>query len=275
MLAAIMMWGIDLKQSTRALLLGVFAVGLLGFGGRTAMGITIATFAIWTAIRMVRGSINGTVNRYEVAAVLFAAIALPVLVAIVATQTTIGERMLARLYWDDSAQTRIVQFRVLADLTPKDWILGASIDRVRDIIFQLGLKMPFTDIENFWLVMLINLGAIGYVFYLAGFLPLLAYLWRSNTTVAKVMLFTMILVASTSNSLGRKCNVLTIAVPAMIATSAFERRRPYPMSMATSNRPAPILRPRPAAGAFAGRMEARQALNQGTPSTGLRPANGA
>jgi hypothetical protein len=235
----------------------------------------MATFAIWTTIRMTKGAIDGTVNRYEVGAVLFATIALPLLVAIVVTQTTIGERILARLYWDDSAQTRVVQFKVLADLTPKEWILGASIDRVRDIIFQIGLKMPFNDIENFWLVMLINLGAIGYVFYLAGFLPLLKYLWKSNTTVARVMLVTTILVASTSNSLGRKCNVLTIAVPAMVATSAFARRRPQPVSMSVSNRPAPILRPRPAAGAFAGRLEARRTVNQGTPSTGLRPANGA
>lgn len=280
MVAAIMLMGMDLRRSVKGLLLGFFAIGLLGFGGRTAMGVTIATFAIWGVVYLVRGSVNGTVTRYEVGAVLFAAVALPVLLAIVVSQTTIGERIMARLYWDDSAETRIVQFRVLADLTPKEWMLGASIDRVRDIIFQIGLRMPFNDIENFWLVMFINLGAVGFIFYLFGFLPLLWDLWRRSPNVPKVMLLTTILVASTSNSLGRKCNILTVLVPAMIATSAFQRRHPVSLPAdsrmhAPVSRSRPILRPRAEPGAFAGRLRAVRQLNHRTESSGPSPASGA
>lgn len=280
MLAAVMLMGLPISKVWRGLLLGFFAVGLLGFGGRTAMGVTIACFGIWAGWRFLRGGLDGTLTRYEIAALLFGMIAMPVLLTIVVNYTTIGERIMARLYWDDSAETRIVQFRVLHDLTPREWVFGASIERVRDIIFQIGLQMPFNDIENFWLVMMINLGMVGFVFYVIGFVPLLWHLWKTNANVPKIMLVCTVLVASTSNSLGRKCNILTVLIPAMVATSAFARRRPVPLAAdqrlyVNPLRPTPVLRPRTDSGAFAGRLKATRGISHGSDNSGFSPASGA
>jgi hypothetical protein len=160
-------------------------------------------------------------------------------------------------------------------------VLGASIERVRDIIFQIGLRMPFNDIENFWLVMLINLGILGFVFYLIGFVPLLWHLWKRNTYVPKIMLVCIILVASTSNSLGRKCNILTVAVPAIVATTAFARRRKTvpvaldPRAHVNPLRLSPVLRPRREPGAFAAARGKALPQSRRSDNTGMQPASGA
>jgi hypothetical protein len=48
-------------------------------------------------------------------------------------------------------------------------------------------------------------------------------LWKISSTPGRVILMLVLLIASTSNSLGRKSNLLTITVATILAANAFRR----------------------------------------------------
>lgn len=242
MMAIFLALAIDIKALTKGIIVTLLLIGLLGFGGRTALGVTTVTLIGMGFYRLLRGGIDGTLSRSEIGAFLLAAVIVPVVLGIVLTQTTIGERIIAKLYWDDSAEVRLVQYWILTEMTPQELMFGTQLDRVKEMIFQIGLQMPFNDIENFWLLMFVNLGFVGFTFYLAGFLPFLGHAWRVTNAAGRIMIFTTILVASSSNSLGRKCNILTVLIPAVVATTRSGRREPVEAPRAFGSR-AVMLRP--------------------------------
>jgi hypothetical protein len=154
---------------------------------------------------------------------LIALVVIPLFMWVVATQTAAGERLITHMYWDESAQNRAVQFQVLGNMTPRELLFGTNFDRIVQIIYQIGLSVPFNEIEDFWLVILVQVGIFGFVVFAAGFLVFVVRLWKISSAPGRVILVLVLLIASTSNSLGRKSNVLTIAVATILAANAFRR----------------------------------------------------
>jgi hypothetical protein len=67
------------------------------------------------------------------------------------------------------------------------------------------LEKPGTDIENFWLLMFLNLGVVGLPFLVGAlFLLLFHQGQRTNTPIGWMMVIATLFICSTSNSLGRK-----------------------------------------------------------------------
>jgi hypothetical protein len=67
--------------------------------------------------------------------------------------------------------------------------------------------------------MFISLGVLGFPFFIAGFLALLVSCWRQSNYHGRMMIVLVMLVASTSNSLGRKSPLLVLMVAALSVLS--------------------------------------------------------
>jgi hypothetical protein len=86
------------------------------------------------------------------------------------------------------------------------------------------LIFPFSDVENPWLLAFLNLGLVGFLLYIMGFAALLLTLWRDTDFYGKILLCDVMFVSSSSNSLGRKSNILFILVACLFAAKGFAAR---------------------------------------------------
>ncbi len=164
-----------------------------------------------------------------VGAVAAAVLILPPLMIVLVTSTDIGERIITHMYIDDSAQVRNLQWQVLNYLNLNDVLFGVPPDRLEMMKYQIGLGGATTDIENFWLLMFLNLGGIGFVVYVAALGLFIAYLGRTaNHPLGWMLLIATILIASTSNSLGRKSTDLFFATACIMAMTGYPKTAPAP-----------------------------------------------
>lgn len=222
----------------RAFLVATLMLGLLAFGGRAALAVTVTTLlALGTGALIRRAALRRLGLRTVVpilATVVFAALAAWLVLA----GTPLGERILMHLSVDDSAAARAVQWRALGLLDQRQWLLGSSIEQVRQIEFTLGLDAPFADIEDFWLAGFVSLGAVGFAFFLTGMVPFLVWLWRSAPFWGRCMLACGMVVASASNTLARKSDLLVLLVACVLASAGFaaERAMARPVQRSTPAR---------------------------------------
>ncbi len=200
----------------------VLGCGLLSFGGRAALGTTAIALAIAGAWTLGRAMLHRRIDPAKAALLAGCGLLVPVAAATLLLTTAIGERIADKLYLDPSAQSRSVEWRVLGLLDPQALLFGNPISETPNLVYRIGLRYAFTGIESFWLMALLNLGLVGFTLYVTGFVSFAAHLWRRAAPAGRLALVSLLLVASTSNSLGRKSNLLLVLVAAI---AALPRRR--------------------------------------------------
>ena len=190
---------------------------LLTFGGRAALFIfTIATCSLHGR----RLALVGLRHQLRVrdllptAAVLLCCVPL----AVAALASGMADRLVAHLYWDPSAQVRIDQFRILGRLSTEQIVLGCRRADLASLVEPLRLGFRVGAIENFWLLMFLTLGALCFPIFLVGMAALVRFLWRVSGPRGRLMIVALLLVASTSNSLGRKSTLLTLLIGCVAAS---------------------------------------------------------
>src|ERR1700693_1874050 len=121
-----------------------------------------------------------------------------------------GLRLTTPLYLDDSADVRIVQWRILSLLNVHDLLFGAPGDRIGLLKAQIGLTGAGIDIKNPWLLTFLALGVIGFPFLMAA---LFLFLWhlgrRVDTPIGWLIVIAPLLICPTNHSLRRKVPALT------------------------------------------------------------------
>ena len=117
---------------------------------------------------LLRGIVTRNLSMGFVGMIAAAVLILPPLMLVLITSTDIGERILTHLYVDDSAEVRNIQWLVLNHLNLHDVLFGVPLDRLDVLKYQIGLGEATTDIENFWLLMFLNLGVMGFVVFLVA-----------------------------------------------------------------------------------------------------------
>ncbi|MHB1304575.1 MAG: VpsF family polysaccharide biosynthesis protein [Acidiphilium sp.] len=200
-------------------------VGLLAFGGRAALFASFVALFAFGAWLLVRDAIGRRLTLARLGSVLIALAAGFVIVWIVLTQTTIADRIVNQDYADSSAQARVVEWLVPSLMNAKELMFGVSVRVLTQFIHQIGFLYPFEEVENFWLLAFLSYGLIGFAIYLLGFFSFLIHLWRRSPPLGRLMLVTLIMVASTSDSLGRKSNILFVLSGVLIATTGYADRR--------------------------------------------------
>jgi hypothetical protein len=212
------------RMRTAALLL-LFLVGLIASGGRMAIAVAGGSLALLGGAWLLREAVTRRLDARMAALAAAAAVVTPLGLWVVIAETPIGIRLAGKLYFDESAEARNVQWHVLGLMDFRNLMLGTPIDLVDELCHQIGLNVPFSDIENFWLATFVTLGIVGFLYFLLGFLPFVLHLWRVAPFHGRVLLATGLLVASTSNSLSRKSNILVVLTASVLATTGFARGR--------------------------------------------------
>ncbi|PPQ25759.1 VpsF family polysaccharide biosynthesis protein [Rhodopila globiformis] len=228
----------------KAALFTSMLIGLLSFSGRAALVTTVILVTMVAVVQLVRGLARRDLSLGFLGA-LFAGIVilLPLLIVLVSS-TDIGERALTHMYMDDSAEVRNMQWLVLNHLNLKDVLFGVSPVREEVLKYQIGLAAKNTDIENFWLLMFLNLGIIGFAVFLVAFGLFIIHLGRrANHPLGWLLLLAAILIDSTANSLGRKGSDLFLMTACMIALTGYPRTAP---ATQPAPRPPPLGRSRTA-----------------------------
>jgi hypothetical protein len=153
-------------------------------------------------------------------------ILVPALLVVLTVMTDVGMRITSHLYLDDSADVRIIQWRVLNLLNARDILFGVSLDGVDLLKAQVGLTAPGDDIENPWLLTFLGLGVIGFPFLVAAIFLFLLHLGRrTNTPIGWLVVVATLLICSTNNSLGRKTPDLFFLTGVMAALSGFTAKQ--------------------------------------------------
>jgi hypothetical protein len=197
--AVFLVLSLGLRYKTTAILFAAFAVGLLGFGGRAALGVTVAVLVLSTILTFVRDFMRGRVNSRLLMTVLLSVSVLGPLGVVLMTATPIGERLSARAYYDDSAEVRAKQWLVLDKLTPSQAMFGTPSANLEQIYEQVGL----IGVENPFILIFLNLGIIGLPIFAAALMAYFVYL-RHVYPASGWLLLAAILILSSSNSIGVK-----------------------------------------------------------------------
>ncbi|MDR3534625.1 MAG: VpsF family polysaccharide biosynthesis protein [Rhodopila sp.] len=188
-----------LRFTTVAGCFGVFAVGLLGFGGRAALVATVGVLVLRVAVTFGRDLMRGRVNGRVLGTVLLSVSILGPVTVYLLTATPVGERLVARSYYDDSAEVRADQWLVFDKLTPKQVMFGTPATDLQQIYEQVGLA----GVENPLILVFLNLGIIGTPVFALGVISYFLYLRRAYPDSGWLLL-AAILILFSSNSIGVK-----------------------------------------------------------------------
>jgi hypothetical protein len=122
--------GMRLRPWISTAVFGGLFVGLLSFGGRSAMATTILLIAAAALFQLSAGLVTRRLSVGFLTAFIAGALLLPVLFIVLTTMTDIGQRIISHLYLDDSAEVRVIQWRVLDYVNLHDVLLGIPSDRL-------------------------------------------------------------------------------------------------------------------------------------------------
>jgi hypothetical protein len=252
-MATFMLLRMRMNGLLKGALFTTFLIGLLSFGGRAALGTTLIMVALAAFVVLVRGVVMRNLSMGFVGAIGAAVVVLPPLMVMLITSTDIGSRILTHMYLDESAAVRNLQWLVLDHLNLHDVLFGVPPDRLDILKYQIGLGSDTTDIENFWLLMFLNLGAIGFMVFLVALGLFIMHLGRTTAhPLGWMLLVSAILIDSSSNSLGRKsvdllfmaaCMIAMTGYPRSVSTVSFPRRALTTLRQTTARlgvRPSPV-----------------------------------
>ena len=232
---------LGLPSLVSALCFPILCIGLLAFGGRTALGVSIVAMVSVTAYQMVRGMVVRRLDAKLFAAAVVATLLIPPAAYVTLNYTPVGERLVSHFYVDDSAEVRSVQWQVLDHLSLRDALFGVPEDEIPFLIFTVNLDQKLDAIESPWLLTFLKIGALGCVIFLAGVIPFLVRLWRLSSLWGKTLLISGIIVISSSNSLGVKSNVLFLLTAFVVTAGGYGLKRNPAIAHAAAT-PAPAAR---------------------------------
>ncbi len=221
-MAVFLLYGMRMRFIFAAPIFGILLIGLLAYGGRTALGVTLSVTVLAALYNLFRGIIRRDLKLDFLLAVLAGAVIIPIVIAVIVTQTSIADRIMDTLYIDGSAEARSTMLEIFRHLTLKNWLFGISHDDMTVLKYQIGLGGNSTDIENFWILMLLDLGLIGFGVFLVVFGMFLYHLGRVSRNVnGWLLVICSLVIDSGSNSLGVKSNDLFLEVAFVVGISGY------------------------------------------------------
>lgn len=226
-LALFLLLGMKLRGWVAATLFGFLVLGLLSFGGRTALAVSMLVVVLAALGRLAISLVRRRLSLRFLAAVTTGVLLLPPLFVVVISFTDVGARIMSHLYMDNSADVRVIQWRILDLLNLKQTLFGVPAAQVAAMKAQIGLAKPGTDIESFPLLMFLSLGLVGFPFYLISLLLFVLHLGsRTKSSIGWLMMLAAMLICSASNSLGRKVPDLVFLVAFATGLRGFSLEEP-------------------------------------------------
>lgn len=195
----------------------VMLIGLVCFGERAPLAIGLGVMMSAALLNTGQRILRRTPCSHRIAILARTAFVATMVIALVFIDG-LSDRLAAHSYWDDSAQVRLSQFRILAWLTPAQLIFGCPRQDLIALLEPLRLSYRVGVIENFWLLMMTSLGLLCFPIFVISLWQLLRWLWRAGYGSGRLMVVVLMATASTSNSLGRKSPLLMMLAACVVAT---------------------------------------------------------
>ncbi|MGB4100939.1 MAG: VpsF family polysaccharide biosynthesis protein [Alphaproteobacteria bacterium] len=222
-IALFVMLGLRFKPLLTWGLATLFMVSLVAFGGRAGLAFSIFGVMLYAAVKVKEMVRHGRMSMLQVLFLVAAIILVPVIIVaglnFLILHSSIGERLAASSITDDSADSRRLALMVFDYMRTHEIILGVAPERIVDIAYRMNLIIPLSDIENPWLLMFMYLGGLMFPFWLLMTGVFVWDLMRSKPMGLKLAVLSYFLVASTSNSFGRKDSTYLIMVCAVICAA--------------------------------------------------------
>ena len=209
----------------KAFAIAVLVTGLVAFGGRTALA-----FSVFGLVTYGFYSLKESFRRFSLVKLFFvlalATVAPMLLIGglYLALTSSMGERFLAlHSLSDSSAEARTVVLEAFDYMTRTEFFFGIGGDRITDIIYRVGGKDLMSDIENPWVLLMIQFGAVFFMIWLAGLLVFVLELMSKKPFILRLLIVIYFVVASAFNSFGRKDFLFLVMVMSVIcAARGFE-----------------------------------------------------
>jgi hypothetical protein len=199
--------------------------GLLAFSGRAALILVLFFILVGFGVELHRFLVSGRVRSSAIRlyAVLF--VLAPVWIVVLLSTTSIGDRLVSLLYFDESAGERVTLLSLFRDLSADRLWFGSNADEIA--AFALS-RAGLPAIENFWAYLLLHLGLLLFVPFTLGLAWFLRGLARGRGAGAALAMLVFVAIASTSNSLSS--NTTAVGVLVILLSSCGARRRASPVA---------------------------------------------
>ena len=219
--AAMLILGADraLTLPLRLALTTIQLVALVSFGGRTSL--TLAIGVVFVAALKPIGEILGG-RRFDLRAAIAAALVVPLAASAAAAAWFGGalKPLIERFSADrGSAEARVVVFDLFGAFSFQDILLGPDPQRLATLQNTLGIEY---GIENGWLGLVFQYGALMTFFFVIGLAALVWELWRRAKSGAWAIMLLFLVQASSSASLSVKTFAFNQFAILMLAV--FDRR---------------------------------------------------
>ena len=179
----------------------LLVAAMLAFGGRAATALSAVFIALMLGAFALRQLRRGTMPLQSLIAIPLIVIFAPLSIGVLWFTTNIAERLQSKLFFDSSARARVNLFNVFDFVSTSEIWFGVT---GRAVVALTEFIPNSKTIENFWVFMILQMGVLMFVPYLAGLLGFLAHLWRRTTATGRFAIVLFMLVASTNNSLTSK-----------------------------------------------------------------------
>ena len=189
------------RRFLKAGLIGVQLAALVAFGGRTAI-VLLAVLMALGALPTLGGVVNG--RRFDRRVGLGLVFALPLLLGALTAVASGGLfDQFADRFGDDkgSAQARLVIFDLFGQFSLEDILFGPNQERLASLQRTLGIEY---GIENSWLGLIFQYGAIMTTFFVVGLLALLGDIMSRSRKYAIVPVIYFLILVSSSASISVK-----------------------------------------------------------------------
>ncbi len=191
----------SLRPPLRFGLLVTQLVALVPFGGRTSLVLTIGLIALGS-LRGIAEILRG--RRFDMRVALIAMLVLPLIAVVLAAawQGGVLDPLIDR-FTDDkgSAEARVVIYQLFDSFSLEGILLGPNPDQLASLQATLGIEY---GIENSWLGLVFQYGALMTVAFALGLFALIGELWRRSHAYGAVMVFFFLIQVSSSASLSVK-----------------------------------------------------------------------
>lgn len=204
------LWLLPVAVWQRGVLLLLMVLAMLSFGGRSSTAAVVGLYGLAAVVLVVRQVLRGGVSYVQWLLGLLTVLTGLLLLVGVVLGTGLGERIFANLTWDNSANVRLLAWRALDHLDAIDWWVGISPARTAEVADRIGLDLDYEAIENFWIALLMQVGLLGFLPFLAGLACGVAHVWRVAPAAMRLGIVLFFVVGSGANTLASKTNALLL-----------------------------------------------------------------
>ena len=196
----------DMGITTRYLLFFLGFTAIISYGSRSSMigsGLIYIVFIINSIFK--RNS-----SKYLSLISILLTFTGIVIIFYFLTSTRFGERIMNKLYIDNSASVRFDVLQIIGNMRSENFYWGSTSSYVDSIVSdRLGIQ----TVENFWIIWIIRFGLIFGGVLSCFFITFLFKLLKKYTKFDKYLIVgTFLFVASLNNSLGSNSLAITVLV---------------------------------------------------------------